>query len=417
MQSVLKHRGLRLVFLANMVSMFGSGLNAAAVTWYILEVTGSEYKLALLVMLQTLAAIALLPFTGVIIDREDRRWLLVLLDAGRGVCIVAVALLALNGRAALWEIYAMAVLVAAGFWMFWPTVTALIQELTPESHFVQSNTLLMAGMQGGWLIAGSLVGLLYDEIGLGGILLIDFATYVVSLLCYIGVRKGRHVVERPQVPEHVAMAGEVARYLHEMKEGAKYMLERPALILLGGSFAGFLGAMLSQAVVTAPLSERILHTGAVGFGWLNAAWGTGAFLCTAYSTWAIRRWSGRVMVGISMAVLAAGMMAAPLSGILGVTVALYFVLGSARGVGGIALNTSLMEMVPPHLMGRVQNAFYLGGCMVQLGLGWLVAYAATANGLKMAFIVLAVVFAISSVLTVIPAAAVPSPLPQTLEKE
>ena len=33
-------------------------------------------------------------------------------------------------------------------------------------------------------------------------------------------------------------------------------------------------------------------------------------------------------------------------------------MGSARGVGGIAMNTSLMEMVPPHLMGRVQNAFY-----------------------------------------------------------
>ena len=39
-------------------------------------------------------------------------------------------------------------LVAAGFWMFWPTITALIQELTPEGEFVHSNTFLLAGIQG-----------------------------------------------------------------------------------------------------------------------------------------------------------------------------------------------------------------------------------------------------------------------------
>ena len=45
-------------------------------------------------------------------------------------------------------------LVAAGFWMFWPTITALIQELTPGEEFVHSNTFLLAGIQGGWLLAG-----------------------------------------------------------------------------------------------------------------------------------------------------------------------------------------------------------------------------------------------------------------------
>ena len=89
-------------------------------------------------------------------------------------------------------------LVAAGFWMFWPTITALIQELTPEGAFLQSNTFLLAGVQGGWLIAGAIVGFMYNHIGLGGVLLIDVSTYVVSFFCYFAVRKGRHVVLRPQ---------------------------------------------------------------------------------------------------------------------------------------------------------------------------------------------------------------------------
>ena len=82
----------------------------------------------------------------------------------------------------VWELYLMNTLVAAGFWMFWPTITALIQELTPDEEFVHANTFLLAGIQGGWLIAGSIVGFVYNHIGLGGVLLIDFSTYVVSFL-------------------------------------------------------------------------------------------------------------------------------------------------------------------------------------------------------------------------------------------
>src|SRR5262245_10035583 len=73
MRKILEHRGLRLIFVANMISMLGSGLNAAAVTWYILQKTGSEEFLAYLVVFQTLPAVFLLPFSGVVIDREDRR--------------------------------------------------------------------------------------------------------------------------------------------------------------------------------------------------------------------------------------------------------------------------------------------------------------------------------------------------------
>src|SRR5215813_5087016 len=147
MKDILQHRGLRLIFIANVISMIGSGMNAAATTWYVLQVTHSEMALGTLLMLQTIPALVMLPFTGVVIDREDRRRLVMALDAARAVVILIVALLAYRGLAQLWEIYLMAMLVAAGFWMFWPTITALIQELTPESHFVQSNAFLLAGDQ------------------------------------------------------------------------------------------------------------------------------------------------------------------------------------------------------------------------------------------------------------------------------
>src|SRR5713226_2745673 len=122
MRSILQKKGLRFIFAANLVSMIGSGMNAAAVAWYILQATHSEIALGTLAVVQTLPAVLLLPFTGVVIDREDRRRLVMMLDAARAMVIVVVAVLAFTGRAKVWELYAMNALVAAGFWMFWPTI-------------------------------------------------------------------------------------------------------------------------------------------------------------------------------------------------------------------------------------------------------------------------------------------------------
>src|SRR6201987_5542128 len=162
MRNILQHRGLRLILAANVISMMGSGLNAAAVTWYVLQATHSETALGFMLMLQTLPAMLMLPFSGVIIDREDRRRLVMMLDAARAVVILIVAVLAFRGAVKVWQLYLMNTLVAAGFWMFWPTITALIQELAPEGQFVQSNTFLLAGIQGGWLMAGGNVGVFFN---------------------------------------------------------------------------------------------------------------------------------------------------------------------------------------------------------------------------------------------------------------
>src|ERR1700751_6271387 len=99
MRSIFEKRALRFVFAANLVSMIGSGMNAAAVAWYILEATHSEIALGTFAVVQTLPAILLLPFTGVIIDREDRRRLVMALDIIRAVVIGIVAVLAFEGKA------------------------------------------------------------------------------------------------------------------------------------------------------------------------------------------------------------------------------------------------------------------------------------------------------------------------------
>ncbi len=399
MRASFAQRPLRFVFAANVISMLGSGMNSAAVAWYILQATHSEVSLGTLAVLQTIPAMLMLPFTGVIIDREDRRRLVRWLDAVRAVIIVTVAILAFRHRVEVWQLYLMNTLVAAGFWMFWPTITALVQELTPEGQFVQSNTFLLAGVQGGWLIAGAFVGFIYNHIGLGGVLLLDVSTYVVSFLCYFAVRKGRHVVLHPDEIRADLRAAEtqLARFWREMRDGLRFLRDHRAVILLGISWALFLGAMINGVVVTPSLSERVFHAGAVGYGWLNAGWGTGAFISALYAPQAIALLGGRRAVAFSMAMLSVCVVCTPISRFLALAIALYFLMGSARGVGGVAMNTSLMEMVPKHLMGRVQNAFYFFGTFLQLVLALAVGAVAHNVSLVAAFAILAVVYGLAFV--------------------
>jgi hypothetical protein len=398
------------VFTANVISMMGSGMNSAAVMWFILQATHSEVALGMLVVLQTIPSMLMLPFSGVIIDREDRRRLVMVLDAARGVVVLIVAVLALSGAARLWQVYAMSVLVAAGFWMFWPTMNALIQELTPESEFAHSNSFILAGFQGGWLIAGAIVGFVYNHIGLGGILFIDFVTYVLSFTCYLFVRKGRHVVA-PQSTQH--HESEVARFLHELREGIAYIRFRPRLLLLGSCWALFMGGMLSQGIITAPLSDRLLKAGPVGYGWLNFGWAMGACL-SAFSVPKLLRGAGhRLAIGAAMALLGTSLISLPYVGahlhgridlagmVVGIgliaAVGIYFIMGCCRAFGGVAITTGMMEMVPKHFMGRVQNTFYFAATALQLGLSFAVGTAAHRLGLAYGFAIVGSVYLLACV--------------------
>src|SRR5208282_4560365 len=327
-------RSLRFIFAANVISMLGSGMNSAAVAWTILQRTHSEMALGTFAALQTIPAMLMLPFTGVLIDREDRRMLVMWLDAGRAAIILAVTVLAFLHRVQVWELYLMNTMVAAGFWMFWPTITALIQELTPEGEFVHSNTFLLAGVQGGWLIAGALVGFVYERIGLGGVLLIDVSTYVVSFCCYFAVRRGRHVVLRPQDlrvdelrADILAAETQLQRFWLEMREGLHFLRDHRSVVLLGISWALFLGAMITGVVVNPSLSERVFHAGAKGYGWLNAGWGTGAFLSALYAPAVIAQLGGRRAVAFSMALLAVCIACAPISQFLFLAIMVYFIMG------------------------------------------------------------------------------------------
>lgn len=393
MREAFQHRGMRLLFVANLISMIGSGMNAAAVIWFILQTTHNEVSLGLLVALQTLPSLVLLPFTGVLIDREDRRHLMMWLDVTRGLIILLVAVLALTQHVRVWQLYGMTILVAIGFWMFWPTINALVQELSPEDKLIDSNSLMLAAVQGGWVLAGTIVGFVYNKIGLGGILLLDCATYAVSIACVYRVRQGRVTVTHLAPQSELAPPDTaVARYMHELGEGFRYVRTERRVLLLGLAWALFIAAMMTQGVISAPLSERILHRGAVGYGWLNAGWAFGAFSSMFYASRLIRRHGAHRSVTLTMCVIAVALLVLPEIPWIILTVPIYFAMGSGRGVGGIAISSEMMEMVPKYFMGRVQNTFFFLASALQIFTALIAGEAAHRDGLRFGFYIVAAMY-------------------------
>src|SRR6266567_5455510 len=183
-------RGFRYFFVAMFVSLFGSGMNFAAVSWYILAATHSTVKVSWQVIVMTVPGLFVPCLGGVLIDRIDRRYLGVLLDLIRGCFVLATAYIAWRGQLQLWHLYAMTLVTGTGSAMYWATVNALVQEVIPPSQFTGANAAVLVGVQSGMLIAGAFVGFLYDRAGISGILSIEGETYLVSSYCFYQVRHG-----------------------------------------------------------------------------------------------------------------------------------------------------------------------------------------------------------------------------------
>ena len=155
--------------------------------------------------------------------------------------------------------------------------------------------------------------------------------------------------------------------------------------MIGIAWALFVASMMTMGVLSAPLSERVLHGGAVGYGWINAGWATGAFVSVFYAAAFIRRRGAHLSVTLTMSVIALSLFLLPASRYLLFAVPIYFIMGSSRGVGGIALSSEMMEIVPRYMMGRVQNMFSFGASALQIVTSLLVGEAAHRDGLAYGF--------------------------------
>jgi len=159
----------------------------------------------------------------------------------------------------------------------------------------------------------------------------------------------------------------------------------------------------------------LLCGGTVGYGWLNFGWATGAFVSSFYAPLLIKQFGSRRSIAISLGALAVLMIAAPTMPFFALAVVVYSLMGSGRGITGVALNTSLMDQVPKHFMGRVQNTFYATGTALQVLQSYLVGAVAQVN-LIAGFSVIGLVYALGFISATWPVRVSASALEDTQSK-
>ena len=158
MYTLLKNPTFLLFFLGNIISLIGFGFNLIAISWLVLEKTNSEFALGKIMASATAPGLVLALFAGIIIDKVNRKWLLVVLDIFRMFVVIGF-LFAMNYyEFQLWLLYPVAILVGLGNSLFWPTAQAFVQELVEEKDYFNANKLLSASYQFGSILGAGVGG-------------------------------------------------------------------------------------------------------------------------------------------------------------------------------------------------------------------------------------------------------------------
>lgn len=215
------------IWLGQTVSMVGTGVTGFAISVWIYQTTGSVTQFTLAAVLVVLPGIVIGPFCGVLVDRWDRRWAMILADLGAASRIVFLLVLLSADRLELqvWHVYVAAVVRSLFEAVQVPAYMASVPLLVPKSQLGRVNGLIQFSFSASRVVAPAVAGLLLPSIGLGGLLWVDVATFLFALTTLA-------VVRIPRPPEASAGADDQhpPSVWREATAGWQYLRGRTGLL-------------------------------------------------------------------------------------------------------------------------------------------------------------------------------------------
>jgi len=261
---LLKLRDYRNVFIAQSVSVFGDGITPVALTFAVLDLTGSGTDLGLVLAAQSLPLAALALVGGVWADRLPRAALMVASDLIRAAVQAIAAVLLLTGTAHIWQLAVLAALHGSAEAFFRPAAGAIIPQIVPTPRLQQANALMGMSDNFGWMVGPAVAGTLVAVIGPGGAIAVDSATFLVSA-AFLATLRVPAIVKTEAVRGFVA---ELRAGWHEVRSRTWLwvMLLRACLVLC---------IVIAPFQVLGPLGLREEGYTAAAWGWLQAVFSAG----------------------------------------------------------------------------------------------------------------------------------------------
>ena len=350
-----------------MLSLFGSELVQFALIWWLTQASGSATTLALAAMVGLLPPVVLGPLAGTLVDRWDRRLVMIAADAGIAAATLVLAALFALGLARVEHVYALMFVRALGTAFHWPAMQASTTLMVPARHLarVAGTAQALHGVAG--VSMPPLAALLLASVPLPAILLIDVATALPAIapLAFVAVPSPKR-----SLPAAGSKPGARSVWA-DLRAGARFVWRWRGLAALV-ALVSVLHFWAAPAFALTPIvATRVFARGAAGLAWTQSAMGLG-FLAGGLllGLWGgFRRRIVTVLAGISLlgAALAA-IGALPASGFWGV-VAAVFVAGLVAPVVVGSFQAIQQAVVPPELQGRVLSLARSGmDCMSPIGL-------------------------------------------------
>jgi MFS transporter, DHA3 family, macrolide efflux protein len=270
-------RVFSMVWFGQLVSSIGSGLTGFALGVWIYQQTGSTTLFAVNILAYTLPNLLISPLAGALIDRWDRRLVLIMSDGGSALSTLMIALLYLSGRLEIWHIYVATAFNSAFGSFQWPAWSAATTMLVPKRHLGRASGMTQASEAIANLASPAMAGLLLVKTGIPGIVLVDFSTFLVAIFALL-------VVKFPQYERTAQSGAGKSSLFKEMTFGWKYISTRSGLLGLlivfaSTNFLNSLGSPLITPMLLEMTTPEIL-------GYMASFIGVGMLIGTVVmSTW------------------------------------------------------------------------------------------------------------------------------------
>ena len=179
--------GFSVVWVGQFVSMIGTGMTRFALTIWAWQVTGEATALALVGFFSFAPVVLFSPLAGAIVDRVNRKVVMIVSDLAAGLSTIVILLLHLTGHLEIWHLYAAGFFAGAFESFQFPAYSAAISTMVDKKHYTRANAMLgMAGSASG-IIAPMLAVPFLAILGINGVMAIDVATFVFAVLLMVNL--------------------------------------------------------------------------------------------------------------------------------------------------------------------------------------------------------------------------------------
>jgi MFS transporter, DHA3 family, macrolide efflux protein len=330
-------------------SLLGSSLVQFGLVWWMTMTTNSAVVLATAAMVGMLPGVFLAPFAGALVDRWNRRKVMIFSDSLVALSTLVLVVLFWLGIHQLWHVYLILFVRGLGGTFHWPAMQSSTSLMVPGKHLARVQGINQS-LNGMLMIAGPPLGaLLISLLPMHQMLMIDVVTAAVA----VGTLLIVHIPQPARAPENSTVTPGMV--LSDIREGWRYVVNwRGAVMLI--SMALVINFLLAPAFVLLPLMVvRIFEGSEWHFGALNSAMAVGMVIGgLLLGTWGgfksrmVTSLTGLVGMGIGSLVLGA----AP-GNLFVIALAGMVLLGFANPITNGPLHALLQERIAPEMQGRV----------------------------------------------------------------